>query len=204
MANGYARATGRVGVLLTIPGPGFTYALTGIAEALLDSAPIVHIVGAPAVRADGGFALQAISQTEIAAPLTKGVLRVERVEEIEATLAEAFALAASGEPGPVVVQVGDAALQARTDAAEPGELPEAGHAGGGPGDGVAAAAESSVPHDGRSSSPGRGRPVRPRASGSSSSSSRPRSSRRLRAAAWSRSATRSASASTLRALRHRS
>ena len=111
MANGYARASERVGVVITIPGPGFTYALTGIAEALLDSAPIVHIVGAPATREDGGYALQALAQTEIVAPLVKSVISVASAEEIAPALGEALSLATSGEPGPVVVQIPEAALR---------------------------------------------------------------------------------------------
>lgn len=132
MANGYARASGRVGVLVTIPGPGFTYALTGLAEALLDSTPIVHIAGAPAVRADGGFGLQALDQAEIARPLVKGVLTAGTTGEIGPALVEAFRLAAAGEPGPVLVQIpeavfGAAAQRAPQESRETAEaIPQAG------------------------------------------------------------------------------
>ena len=110
MAIGYARATGRPGVVTTIPGPGFTYALTGLAEALLDSVPLVHITVAPAERPDGAPALQALRQAEIAAPLVKRVLEAASGGEIEDAVDEAVALAAAGEPGPVLVQVPEAAF----------------------------------------------------------------------------------------------
>ncbi len=111
MANGYARASGRVGVLLTIPGPGFTYALTGLAEALLDSVALLHIAGAPASRHDGGYALQAIAQAEVARPLVKRVITVEATEEIAAALLEGLELAAAGEPGPVYLQLPESVLR---------------------------------------------------------------------------------------------
>lgn len=111
MANGHARATGRPAVLMTIPGPGFTYALTGLAEALLDSVPLVHVAVAPAERADGGYALQAIRQAEIARPLVKRVVEVASGGEVERAVEEALAAAAAGEPGPVLVQVPEAVLR---------------------------------------------------------------------------------------------
>ncbi len=105
MANGYARASGRPGVLLTIPGPGFTYALTGLAEALLDSVPVLSIVGGPAEAPGRRFQLQALDQRAVVAPLVKRVFDLESAEGIEPTLAEAHAVSQAGEPGPVVVQV---------------------------------------------------------------------------------------------------
>ena len=105
MANGYARASGRPGVLVTIPGPGFTYALTGLAEARLDSAPVLHILGQPASAPDRRFQLQALEQSAILAPLVKRVFEVPNAGAIEDVLAEAYALCLSGEPGPVVVHV---------------------------------------------------------------------------------------------------
>ena len=68
MANGYARASGRPGVLVTIPGPGFTYALTGLAEAFLDSTPLLHILGQPPAVGDRRFQLQALDQRSILSP----------------------------------------------------------------------------------------------------------------------------------------
>lgn len=105
MANGYARASGRPGVLATIPGPGFTYALTGLAEAFLDSAPLLHILGRPAGKPGRRFQLQALDQQAIVAALVKRVFVVETAEEIESVLTEAYALCQAGEPGPVVLQV---------------------------------------------------------------------------------------------------
>lgn len=105
MANGYARASGRPGVLVTIPGPGFTYALTGLAEALLDSAPLLYILGGPAAGPGRRFQLQALDQRAVITPLVKRVFDVESAEQIEDTLRRAHALCLAGEPGPVVVQV---------------------------------------------------------------------------------------------------
>jgi acetolactate synthase-1/2/3 large subunit len=105
MANGYARASGRPGVLLTIPGPGFTYSLTGLAEALLDSVPVLSIVGEPARAPGRRFQLQALDQRAVVAPLVKRIFDLESAEGIEAILEEAHAVSQAGEPGPVVVQV---------------------------------------------------------------------------------------------------
>ena len=110
MANGYARISGRPGVLLTIPGPGFAYALPALAEARLDSVPIVHLTGTPAESPGSSFQLQAIDQAAIAAPLVKGTVRADRPHEISPVLRRAFALARGGEPGPVLVELSPSAL----------------------------------------------------------------------------------------------
>jgi acetolactate synthase-1/2/3 large subunit len=110
MAIGYARASGRPGVVATIPGPGFMYALTGLAEALLDSVPLVHVTIGPAERADGAPALQALRQSEIAAPLVKRVIEAPSPDRVEGAVDEALALASAGEPGPVLLQVPEAVL----------------------------------------------------------------------------------------------
>jgi acetolactate synthase-1/2/3 large subunit len=104
MANGYYRASGRVAPLITIPGPGFTYALTGLAEALHDSAAILHIVGQPAVREDKKYGFQALDQEGIAGPLVKRVYCIRKVDEIPRMVEDAYRLALSGEPGPVLLQ----------------------------------------------------------------------------------------------------
>jgi len=104
MANGYYRASGKVAPLVTIPGPGFTYALTGLAEALHDSAAVLHIVGQPPADRGKKFEFQALDQTGVAAPLVKRVFSIEQVDEIPEKVAEAYALALSGEPGPVLLQ----------------------------------------------------------------------------------------------------
>jgi acetolactate synthase-1/2/3 large subunit len=121
MANGYARASGRPGVLMTIPGPGFTYALTGLAEALLDSAPLLHILGAPASAPGRRFQLQALDQRAVAAPLVKRVFDVGVAGQIETTIREAHSVCLAGEPGPVIVQVPASLLAA--DAADPQSQP---------------------------------------------------------------------------------
>lgn len=120
MANGYYRSSGRVAALLTIPGPGFTWALTGLAEATLDSAALLHIT-IQAARAPGRrFQLQTLDQTAIAAPLVKAQLRVDHAADIPTALATAHAQASSGEPGPVLVQVArDALREAAPMLAEP-------------------------------------------------------------------------------------
>ena len=104
MANGYYRASGKIAPLVTIPGPGFTYALTGLAEALHDSAALLHIVGLPAGKSGKKFVFQALDQEVVAGPLVKGVFSLREAEQIPRLAGEAFRLAASGEPGPVLLQ----------------------------------------------------------------------------------------------------
>lgn len=106
MANGYARASGRVGVLFTIPGPGFMYALTGLAEARLDSAPLLHVVGQPARGPGRRFQHQAIAQAAMVAPLVKEVVAVESAGELAPAVVHAWRAAVAGEPGPVVLHLG--------------------------------------------------------------------------------------------------
>jgi acetolactate synthase-1/2/3 large subunit len=105
MANGYYRATGRAAVLATIPGPGFTYALTGLAEARLDSAALVYLVGLPAKKPGRAFQLQAIDQATIAGPLVKGILEITTAADAARVIREAHALSLAGEPGPVMVHL---------------------------------------------------------------------------------------------------
>lgn len=110
MAGAYHRASGKVAPLVTIPGPGFTYALTGLAEALHDSAAVVHLTGEP----PGGerrFQFQAIDQRAIAGPLVKGVLRAGGPDGIEGAVVSAVRLALAGEPGPVLLELSAAALE---------------------------------------------------------------------------------------------
>ena len=104
MANGYARVSGDPGVLVTIPGPGFTWALPGLAEARLDSVPLLHIVGAPAERG-GPFGHQVLPQAEIAAPLVKEVVHARTAADVGTAVRHAYRLTRSGEPGPVLLQV---------------------------------------------------------------------------------------------------
>jgi acetolactate synthase-1/2/3 large subunit len=104
MANGYYRASGKVAPLFTIPGPGFTYALTGLAEALHDSAAVLHIVGQPVAGSDKKFTFQALDMGAIAGPLVKHVSCIRQADEIPRLVEEALGLALSGEPGPVLLQ----------------------------------------------------------------------------------------------------
>lgn len=106
MADGYARSTGRVGVLTTVPGPGVTNSLTGLGEALLDSIPVVSIV-CDVARGEKyhPFQVHELPQVDLLKPVTKCVLAVSQAEEIPNTVRQAFALARSGEPGPVAVVV---------------------------------------------------------------------------------------------------
>ncbi len=106
MADGYARATGRPGVLFVIPGPGVTNSLSGLGEALLDSVPVVCIVGdisrGPKYHP---FQVHELPQIALLQPVTKAVLEVTHVAEIPLAVRQAFALACSGEPGPVGVVI---------------------------------------------------------------------------------------------------
>jgi acetolactate synthase-1/2/3 large subunit len=106
MAGTYGRVDGRPGILLTIPGPGFVYALAGIAEAWQDSAPLVHIVTAGWRGPHARHHHQALDQAAIARPMVKAVFGVNEPSEIGETVGCAFELARSGEPGPVLVQLG--------------------------------------------------------------------------------------------------
>jgi acetolactate synthase-1/2/3 large subunit len=115
MANGYARASGRVGVLVTIPGPGFAFALAGLAEAQADSAALLHITDRPAPSPRRRFHLQHIDQATVAGPLVKSVFDVDRADRIAWELVDAFDLALAGEPGPVLLQIAGEALADTTE-----------------------------------------------------------------------------------------
>lgn len=116
MANGYARASGRVGVLLTIPGPGFAFALAGLAEARLDGVAVVHVTLTPARGPTGEPAFQALDQAAIARPLVKAVLRADSRAELPGVVRRALALAKAADAGPVFVEFTGEAL--RNEAAE--------------------------------------------------------------------------------------
>jgi len=112
MATGHARASGGVGVLTTIPGPGFLYALAGVAEARDDSVPMLWLT-LRAKRGELAFPLQAIDQPAIAAPLIKGCVRLETGDQLAAGLRDAWRMAISEEPGPVLVELGASVLSER-------------------------------------------------------------------------------------------
>lgn len=104
-ADGYARSTGRTGVCLATSGPGATNLLTGIATAHMDSIPLVVITGNVATDLIGTDAFQEADIVGMAQPVTKHSYFVRRVEDLAATLREAFHLAGSGRKGPVLVDI---------------------------------------------------------------------------------------------------
>jgi acetolactate synthase-1/2/3 large subunit len=105
MADGYARATGKVGVAVATSGPGATNMVTGIATAMMDSSPIVCITGQVGGPLIGSDAFQETDITGITLPITKHNYLVTRASEVAPAIREAFAVAASGRPGPVLVDI---------------------------------------------------------------------------------------------------
>ena len=115
MADGYARASGRVGVVLCTSGPGATNLVTGLATAMLDSVALVAITGQVASPLLGSDAFQEVDVTGVTLPITKHNYLVQRPEEVGPALREAFALARSGRPGPVLVDLTKDAQAGKTD-----------------------------------------------------------------------------------------
>jgi acetolactate synthase-1/2/3 large subunit len=107
MADGYARSTGKPGVLCVVPGPGITNSLSGLGEALLDSIPLVAIVGDIGIgpRHDHPFQVHSLDNVALLRPATKCVIAVRAVGDIPSAVRQAFNVARSGEPGPVAVVV---------------------------------------------------------------------------------------------------
>jgi acetolactate synthase-1/2/3 large subunit len=112
MADGYARATGGVGVAMATSGPGATNMVTGIATAMLDSSPVVCITGQVSSKLLGSDAFQEVDITGITMPITKYNVVVTKVEDIARTVREAFLIANAGRPGPVLVDIAKDAQQA--------------------------------------------------------------------------------------------
>lgn len=104
-ADGYARATGRVGVCIATSGPGATNLVTGIATAYMDSVPVVAITGNVNVDLLGLDSFQEVDITGITMPVTKHNFLVKRIEDLADTLRQAFQIAQSGRPGPVLVDI---------------------------------------------------------------------------------------------------
>ena len=104
-AEGYARSTGRVGVVLVTSGPGATNAVTGLTDALMDSIPIVCITGQVPTHLIGNDAFQECDTVGITRPCTKHNWLVKNVEDLSRVLHEAFYVARTGRPGPVVVDI---------------------------------------------------------------------------------------------------
>jgi len=126
MADGYARARGEVGVAVATSGPGATNMVTGIATAMLDSSPIVCITGQVGSKLIGSDAFQETDITGVTLPITKHNYLVTHASEVARTIREAFYVARSGRPGPVLVDITKDAQQTSCefdwDAAKP-QLP---------------------------------------------------------------------------------
>ena len=105
MADGYARASGKVGVAMATSGPGATNLVTGIATAMMDSSPIVCITGQVHAHLIGGDAFQETDVTGITLPITKHNYLITRADEIAEVVREAFYIARSGRPGPVLIDI---------------------------------------------------------------------------------------------------
>jgi acetolactate synthase-1/2/3 large subunit len=123
MADGYARASGKVGVAIATSGPGATNMVTGIATAMMDSSPIVCITGQVGSKLIGSDAFQECDITGITLPITKHNYLVTSADEVAPAVREAFAVAQAGRPGPVLVDITKDAQQGSAEldweAAEP-------------------------------------------------------------------------------------
>ena len=105
MAEGYARSTGKVGVVLVTSGPGATNAVTGLTDALMDSVPLICLTGQVPTHLIGNDAFQEADTTGITRPCTKHNYLVKHVDELSGIMHEAFEVAKSGRPGPVVIDL---------------------------------------------------------------------------------------------------
>lgn len=114
-AQGYARASGRTGVCIVTSGPGATNTVTGLADAMLDSTPVVLVSGQVGSKSLGTDAFQEVNFIEITQSVTKWNCQVKRAEDIPEVLAKAFYIASSGRPGPVVVDITKDAQVGMTD-----------------------------------------------------------------------------------------
>ena len=104
-AEGYARSTGKVGVVLVTSGPGATNAVTGLTDALMDSIPVVCLTGQVPTHLIGNDAFQEADTTGITRPATKHNYLVKDIGKLASTVHEAFYVAKSGRPGPVVIDL---------------------------------------------------------------------------------------------------
>jgi acetolactate synthase-1/2/3 large subunit len=121
-ADGFARSTGRVGVALATSGPGATNTVTGIATAYMDSIPIVVLTGQVPTKLIGNDAFQEVDITGITRPITKHNFLVKRVEDLPRIIKEAFYIARTGRPGPVLVDIPKDIQQAKGDFNYPDEI----------------------------------------------------------------------------------
>jgi len=113
MADGYARASGKVGVAIATSGPGATNLVTGIATAMLDSIPMVCITGNVSSKLLGSDAFQEVDITGITLPITKHNFLISKTEDIAPAIRQAFQIAQSGRPGPVLVDITKDAQQGK-------------------------------------------------------------------------------------------
>jgi acetolactate synthase-1/2/3 large subunit len=118
MANGYYRSSGRLAAVVTIPGPGFAFALPALAEARHDSAAVLHVTGQPP-RGERPYQFQQLDQRRLVASLVKGAFGAEGPDDVAGAVACGVELALGGEPGPVLVDYTDEALEGTPSAAGP-------------------------------------------------------------------------------------
>ena len=121
-ADGYARASGKTGVCLATSGPGATNLITGIANAYMDSVPIVAITGQVATEVIGTDAFQEADITGITAPITKHNYLVKHIKDLPGVIKEAFYIASTGRPGPVLIDIPSDIQSALIDEQAKGEI----------------------------------------------------------------------------------
>jgi acetolactate synthase-1/2/3 large subunit len=126
-AEGYARSTGKVGCVLVTSGPGATNAVTGLTDALMDSIPLVCITGQVPTHLIGNDAFQEADTVGITRPCTKHNYLVKRIEDLPGVLHEAFHIASSGRPGPVVVDIPKDIQFAKGIYSKPNKFPHTGY-----------------------------------------------------------------------------
>src|ERR1700694_1529894 len=126
-AEGYARSTGKVGCVLVTSGPGATNAVTGLADALMDSLQMVCITGQVPTHLIGNDAFQECDTVGITRPCTKHNYLVKRIEDLPRVLHEAFYIASTGRPGPVVVDIPKDIQFARGVYSKPKDFPHTGY-----------------------------------------------------------------------------
>ncbi|HCD78097.1 MAG TPA: acetolactate synthase large subunit, partial [Prevotella sp.] len=114
-AEGYSRVSGKVGVCLVTSGPGATNTLTGVADAMMDSTPLVVIAGQVGVDALGTDAFQEVDLVGLAQPISKWSYQIRKAEDIAWAVSRAFYIAKSGRPGPVVLDFPKNAQVSKTD-----------------------------------------------------------------------------------------
>ena len=122
-AEGYARSTGKVGVVLVTSGPGATNAVTGLVDALMDSVPVVCLTGQVPTHLIGNDAFQEADTTGITRPATKHNYLVKDIAKLAGTVHEAFYVARSGRPGPVVIDLPKDILIGKGDYSEAPQVP---------------------------------------------------------------------------------